>query len=140
MVENTTYVTHANLIKRLCESHNLSTELAGQISVQSRKKYNSCHSFHHELKDQLTGLTFCPSGGGGASDPANLNLTGLARAAVAGDEKALDLFSSWRPNMVEKLQASAENLNAYAGSASGVIYYLNENGSCMEVLQVGGRI
>ena len=59
---------------------------------------------------------------------------------MAGDEKALDLFSSWRPNMVEKLQASAENLNAYAGSTSGVIYYLNENGSCMEVLQVGGRI
>ena len=56
---------------------------------------------------------------------------------MAGDEKALDLFSSWRPNMVEKLQASSENLNAYAGSASGVIYYLNENGSCMEVLQVG---
>ena len=55
---------------------------------------------------------------------------------MAGDEKALDLFSSWRPNMVEKLQASSENLNAYAGSASGVIYYLNENGSCMEVLQV----
>ena len=76
---------------------------------------------------------------GGASDPANLNLTGLARAAVAGDEKALDLFSSWRPNMVERLQASSENLNAYAGSASGVIYYLSENGSCMEVLQVGGK-
>ena len=105
--------------------------------ISHGKKFNPCRSFHHELKDQLTGLSFCPSGGGGASDPANLNLTGLARAAVAGDEKALDLFSSWRPNMVEKLQASAENLNAYAGSASGVIYYLNENGSCMEVLQVG---
>ena len=58
---------------------------------------------------------------------------------MAGDEKALDLFSSWRPNMVERLQASSENLNAYAGSASGVIYYLSENGSCMEVLQVGGK-
>jgi intraflagellar transport protein 140 len=89
--------------------------------------------FHHELKDQLTGLSFCPS----ASSESSLNLTGLARAAVAGDEKALDLFSSWRPNM-ERMQAasSGENLNAYAGSANGVIYYLNENGSCMEVLQV----
>ena len=86
--------------------------------------------FHHELKDQLTGLSFCPS-----SSEASLNLTGLARAAVAGDEKALDLFSSWRPNM-ERLQAASENLNAYAGSANGIIYYLNENGSCMEVLQV----
>jgi hypothetical protein len=27
----------------------------------------------------------------------SLDLTGLARAAVAGDERALDLFSNWRP-------------------------------------------
>ena len=34
--------------------------------------------------------------------------------------------------------APSENLNCYAGSASGIIYYLNENGSCMEVLQADG--
>ena len=33
-----------------------------------------------------------------------------------------------------------ENLNFYVGSMSGVIYYLNENGSCMEVLQADGAI
>ena len=32
-----------------------------------------------------------------AADAGLLELTGLARAAVAGDERALDLFSSWRP-------------------------------------------
>ena len=33
-----------------------------------------------------------------------------------------------------------ENLNCYAGSASGIIYYLNDNGSCMEVLQADGAV
>jgi hypothetical protein len=27
-------------------------------------------------------------------------MSGLARAAVEGDERALDLFSSWRPKVV----------------------------------------
>ena len=33
-----------------------------------------------------------------------------------------------------------ENLNCYAGSASGIIYFLNDNGSCMEVLQADGAV
>ena len=90
-------------------------------------------------------------------------MSSLARAAVAGDERALDLFSSWRPktgrrgvhqvlyctvlyctvNCTVLYYASLycilhqdqarENLNFFLGSMSGVIYYLNENGSCMEV-------
>ena len=81
-------------------------------------------------------------------------MSSLARAAVAGDERALDLFSSWRPKtgrrgvhqvlyctvlycqlyctVLHQGQAR-ENLNFFLGSMSGVIYYLNENGSCMEV-------
>ena len=34
----------------------------------------------------------------------------------------------------------SENLNCYAGSTSGVIYFLNANGSCMEVLQADGAV
>jgi intraflagellar transport protein 140 len=61
-----------------------------------------------------------------------MSLTGLARAAVAGDERALDLFSSWRPPASHGLGVSGSG-NAYAGSARGVVYCLSENGSCMEV-------
>ena len=63
-------------------------------------------------------------------------MSSLARAAVAGDERALDLFSSWRPKTGRRGVAqdqARENLNFFLGSMSGVIYYLNENGSCMEV-------
>ena len=81
-------------------------------------------------------------------------MSSLARAAVAGDERALDLFSSWRPKTGRRgvhqvlyctvlyyaslycilhQDQARENLNFFLGSMSGVIYYLNENGSCMEV-------
>ena len=78
-----------------------------------------------------------------SSEPG-LDMSSLARAAVAGDERALDLFSSWRPKTGRRgglgPGAGRENTNFYVGSVSGVIYYLNENGSCMEVLQADGAI
>ena len=98
--------------------------------------------FHHELKDELRGLVFCSSQPHGDG----LDLSNLARAAVSGDESALDMFSVWQPGgMTVKpgnsaLLATNENLNCYAGSSTGVVYYLNQNGSCMEVLQADGPI
>ncbi|XP_040583059.1 intraflagellar transport protein 140 homolog [Lepeophtheirus salmonis] len=81
--------------------------------------------FHHELKDPLTGGLMFREDGPGES---------MAKAAVAGDAKALELFTdnSWK--------VSGENLNAYAGSQNGIVYYLNENGGCMEVLQAEGPV
>ena len=73
----------------------------------------------------------------GFSSEPGLDMSSLARAAVAGDERALDLFSSWRPKTGRRGggggASSRDNLSCYVGSLSGVIYYLNENGSCMEV-------
>ena len=71
-----------------------------------------------------------------------VDISSLARAAVAGDETALDLFSYHNRRFSQDPPASAltENLNCYAGSASGIIYFLNDNGSCMEVLQADGAV
>ena len=78
---------------------------------------------------------------GGSSD---VDISGLARAAVAGDESALDMFTNMNTGSRRgstKLESNmSENFNCYAGSASGIIYYLNENGSCMEVLQADGAV
>ena len=38
-------------------------------------------------------------------------MSSLARAAVAGDERALDLFSSWRPKTGRRGGAGAGNDN-----------------------------
>jgi intraflagellar transport protein 140 len=50
--------------------------------------------------------------------------SGLAKAAVAGDEQALDLFSSWRPktasNRISLRQGLLEEgLGFFVGAVSG---------------------
>lgn len=49
--------------------------------------------FHQTLKEPLTHIVFRQR----EPKAPQLDISGLARAAVAGDEKALDLFSAWRP-------------------------------------------
>ena len=58
-----------------------------------------------------------------------------------GDENALEALMG--PNASAQTASgmlATENLNCYAGSASGIIYFLNDNGSCMEVLQADGAV
>jgi hypothetical protein len=50
--------------------------------------------------------------------------SGLARAAVEGDERALDMFSSWRPKTAGQRRMSLanepkEHLACFVGSLSG---------------------
>lgn len=49
--------------------------------------------FQHTLREPLTQIVFKQRD----SKHPQVDISSLARAAVAGDEKALDLFSAWRP-------------------------------------------
>ncbi|XP_037074398.1 intraflagellar transport protein 140 homolog isoform X2 [Pollicipes pollicipes] len=97
--------------------------------------------FQHDLKDPLTQLVYRSVEEHHQQQPS-VDLGGLAKAAVSGDEVALDMFSSWRPktSSTRFLVARQENLNLFVGSASGIIYYITESGNCMEVLQADGAI
>jgi intraflagellar transport protein 140 len=52
-----------------------------------------------------------------------LCVSGLAKAAVAGDERALDLFSGWRPRTAGQRfslhMGQGDNLCFYIGALSG---------------------
>ena len=91
-------------------------------------------------------MNFILEGGAVIQDgsSSDVDISGLARAAVAGDESALDMFTNMSYNSGSRrgsrFEPPSENLNCYAGSASGIIYFLNENGSCMEVLQADGAV
>ncbi|XP_011298550.1 intraflagellar transport protein 140 homolog [Fopius arisanus] len=91
--------------------------------------------FHHELNEKFTQITFKIS-----PPKAGVDLSDLARAAVAGDERALDLFSTWRPRTAapSAVNVQKDNLTFYIGSSSGTIYYVDSQGQCMEVLNTGG--
>ncbi|XP_047485121.1 intraflagellar transport protein 140 homolog [Penaeus chinensis] len=97
--------------------------------------------FTHELKDPLAQIVFRVTV---ATQLPSLDINGLARAAVSGDERALDIFSSWRPRTGHKrlgLGSNAkENLNFFLGSSTGVLYHVSDSGNCVEVLQADGGI
>ncbi|XP_021936986.1 intraflagellar transport protein 140 homolog isoform X3 [Zootermopsis nevadensis] len=97
--------------------------------------------FHHELKDPLTHIAF-------RRNPKHmshgLDINGLAKAAVAGDERALDLFSGWRPRTAGQRfslhPGQGDNLCFYMGAISGTLFYCTEEGTCTEVLNTEGAL
>lgn len=71
------------------------------------------------------------------------HLNSLHRAAVAGDESALDVLTNWRPRTAARNLAHVgvkDNHCFYVGTESGIIYYLNQSGTCTEVLQTNSAI
>lgn len=62
----------------------------------------------------------------------------LAKLAVAGDEVALDTLTNWRPKTAARNLSHAgvkDNHCFYVGSQSGVLFYINQSGTCIEVLR-----
>ena len=64
----------------------------------------------------------------------------MAKAAVAGDERALDLFSTWRPRTAAPIAipTQRDDHSFYIGSTSGIIYFVDAQGQCKEVLNTDG--
>ncbi|XP_023246567.1 intraflagellar transport protein 140 homolog [Copidosoma floridanum] len=87
--------------------------------------------FHHELKQSLTHIAFKIT----PPKPV-VDMTGLAKAAVAGDARALDLFSSWRPRTAAPTAVPVQRDNPafYVGTVNGVIYYVDSTGQCVQML------
>ncbi|XP_012271619.1 intraflagellar transport protein 140 homolog [Orussus abietinus] len=91
--------------------------------------------FHHELNDSFTRIAFKLS-----SPKPGVDISGLAKAAVAGDERALDLFSSWRPRTAAPTAVAVrrDNFAFYIATVSGSIYFVDSQGQCIEVLNTEG--
>lgn len=94
-------------------------------------------AFHHDLKDSITQVTFRLT----IKTSPEYDVEGLAKAAVNGDERALDMFSNWRPKTTARkfrVQDGSDNTCFFVGTQSGVIYYINQGGACAEVLNTEG--
>ncbi|XP_066140255.1 intraflagellar transport protein 140 homolog isoform X1 [Euwallacea fornicatus] len=95
--------------------------------------------FHLDLsKEQsITHLTFRLT----PKKDSDFDVEGLAKAAVNGDESALDLFSNWRPKTTARkfrFQDGSDNLCFFIATQQGSVYYVNSSGSCSEVLNTEG--
>lgn len=101
-----------------CDSHN------GQFSIV----------FTHELRDPVLHITFRRS----VKNVFVSEMSNLAKAAVDGDETALDTLTNWRPRTAARGFTHAgvkDNQCFYVGCQSGVIHYITQSGACNEVLR-----
>ncbi|XP_055684546.1 intraflagellar transport protein 140 homolog [Lutzomyia longipalpis] len=92
-------------------------------------------AFTHELRDPFLHVTFRRH----VHSPVATELTNLARAAVAGDESALDTLTNWRPRTAARGLTHAgvkDNHCFYVGTQSGAMFYVNQAGTCTEVLRL----
>uniref|UniRef100_A0A336M4N6 CSON011732 protein n=1 Tax=Culicoides sonorensis TaxID=179676 RepID=A0A336M4N6_CULSO len=90
--------------------------------------------FTHDLKEHLLHITFRKT----VASPVSAELSSLARAAVGGDESALDTLTNWRPKTAARNLAHTgvkDNHCFFAGTQSGILYYINQGGTCTEVFK-----
>lgn len=115
----------------------LASDAAGSLSGWQVNSGAPLTAFHHQLGDIITHLKFCAP-----NQTSESSIRGLARAAVAGDENALDTLAAWRPRTTAKVREGMQpdNHACYAAQDNGVILYIDHTGACSEVLNAPGSI
>ena len=115
----------------------LASDAAGSFSGWQSSSGAPLTAFHHQLGEIITHVKFCAPNANCES-----SIRGLARAAVAGDENALDALAAWRPRTTAKIREGLQpdNYACYASQDNGVILYIDHAGACSEVLNSPGVI
>ncbi|XP_037936551.1 intraflagellar transport protein 140 homolog [Teleopsis dalmanni] len=96
-------------------------------------QYQFLTMFSHDLRDILLHVTFRRT----IESEVREEMINLAKAAVAGDENALDTLTNWRPRTAARNLTHAvvkDNHCFYVGTQKGVMYYINQAGTCTEVI------
>lgn len=92
--------------------------------------------FYHELKDNITDVIFKEH----KRQAKDEEISRLLKAAVNGDENALNIFCDWRTPVDDRMSTTKDSDELFLSSSSGIVFYINENGNCMDVLQVESGI
>ncbi|OWF41021.1 intraflagellar transport protein 140 homolog [Mizuhopecten yessoensis] len=105
---------------------------------KGRLQQNPLHQ--HHVQEPLSKILYRPIP---PPDPEH-DIAALARAAVSGDEKALDLFT-WKSkgkgnSKMSSMFGPTEALTFFVGGESGGVYYVNENGQCTQIFSVDTAI
>ncbi|CAM9937918.1 intraflagellar transport protein 140 homolog isoform X2 [Lampetra fluviatilis] len=103
--------------------------------VDQRGKFHGNIFFKLELEKALSHCVFRP----GKSED---DLARFARAAVNGDESALDMFNwnkSNKPGSAASIN-SQEGIAFFLSSADGLVYYIDDSGNHSQVLSCDGPI
>ncbi|XP_013169306.1 PREDICTED: intraflagellar transport protein 140 homolog [Papilio xuthus] len=115
----------------------IASDAAGSLSGWQSGSGAPLTAFHHQLGDVITHIRFCSPHSNTES-----SIRGLARAAVAGDENALDALAAWRPRTTARVREGVQpdNHACYAAQDNGIILYIDHAGACSEVLNAPGNV
>ncbi|XP_068631697.1 intraflagellar transport protein 140 homolog [Battus philenor] len=115
----------------------IASDAAGSLSGWQSGTGAPLTAFHHQLGDVVTHIRFCSPHSNTES-----SIRGLAKAAVAGDENALDALAAWRPRTTAKMRDSiqSDNHSCYAAQSNGIILYIDHNGACSEIFNPPGNV
>ncbi|XP_060569057.1 intraflagellar transport protein 140 homolog [Ruditapes philippinarum] len=103
---------------------------------KGRLQQNPLHQ--HHCQEPLSQIIFKPQP---PPDPST-DINQLAKAAVRGDESALDMFN-WKKGKSagkDPLFSSQEALSFFIGGASGGVYFVSEGGQCSQAFKADGPI
>lgn len=99
-------------------------------------QYQFLTMFSHDLREVLLLICFRLT----VESDVREEMANLAKAAVAGDENALDTLTNWRPRTAARSMTHSgvrDNHCFYACTQGGVVYYINQGGACVEVMKCG---
>lgn len=104
--------------------------------VDQHGRVQSSPMFKHEVGSGVVQMVFKVTVG---ADVA-ADIAAAARAAVNGDESALDMFS-WQKSGGPKLSLGvAESIQLFFGTKDGNIYFLDDRGKCNNKFRVEGAV
>ncbi|XP_067952050.1 intraflagellar transport protein 140 homolog [Watersipora subatra] len=121
----------------------VSTDQTGAVIVwkaDARGRLQTSPLNNINLQESVNELIFRPS----ASQDPSTDLAALARAAVSGDESALDMFN-WKKSIPGKpgnspFGAPVEAFGFYVGTEGGSVYHCNETGKSQKCFTTDGSI
>ncbi|XP_052768007.1 intraflagellar transport protein 140 homolog [Mya arenaria] len=111
---------------RLISGDKSGVVMVWKADSKGRLQQNPLHQ--HHCQEPLAQVIFKPVP---PPDPAT-DITQLAKAAVSGDESALDMFT-WKKGKAAKSTTTfgaQESLSFFVGGATGGVYFVSETGSC----------
>ncbi|XP_037363715.1 intraflagellar transport protein 140 homolog [Talpa occidentalis] len=102
--------------------------------LDQRGRVQGAPLLRHEYRTRLTHCVF-------RLPPPGEDLVQLAKAAVSGDEKALDMFN-WRKSGLGGLlkTGSQEGLSLFVGLEDGTVHYVDEKGQTARAAATDGAI
>ncbi|XP_022095457.1 intraflagellar transport protein 140 homolog isoform X2 [Acanthaster planci] len=100
-----------------------------------RGRFGSTPLCKEELNQVTTQCVFQP----GIDTDIAAETSALARAAVSGDQRALDMFT-WDKNSLKLPGSNNDGLTCYVGGTEGKGYHIDDKGTCSQVLTADGPI